>query len=63
VVIRSLTVHHPLASEQRSRQVIDFEEASARLQTGLHQCRKMVASYRTLLSGDDQTPASPHNPA
>jgi len=36
----------------------DFDEASARLQSGLIQCQRMVADYRALLSGDYEEPAS-----
>ena len=36
----------------------DFDEASARLQSGLVQCHRMVADYRALLSGDYDEPAS-----
>jgi len=36
----------------------DFDEASARLQSGLIQCQRMVADYRALLSGDYDEPAS-----
>jgi hypothetical protein len=50
----------PMESDYASplEESCDFDEASARLQSGLIQCQRMVADYRALLSGDYDEPAS-----
>jgi hypothetical protein len=40
----------------------DFDEANARLQSGLTVCHRMVADYRVLLSGGTEEAASPDQP-
>lgn len=47
---------HLPAGEQGPKPIIDFEETNARLQAGLRQCHKMVASYRAKLSPNHEEP-------